>query len=84
MPGFDATGPSGQGAMTGWGQGRCGGDAQKFPQAGVGRGGGRIRGGYQGRGRYQGRGGYQGRGVVWVGAALAFNVGEVLRYPQPV
>ena len=63
MPGFDATGPQGQGAMTGWGQGCCGGDAQGVPRTAMGRGGGRNRGGSQGRrcGFGRGRGGFQGR-----------------------
>lgn len=42
MPGMNGQGPMGQGPMTGWGRGRCGG--------GLGNGGRRMRGGC-GRGR---------------------------------
>lgn len=41
MPGFDATGPSGYGPMTGGRRGYCAGDAPPFPAAGRGRGRGR-------------------------------------------
>jgi hypothetical protein len=51
MPGMDATGPQGQGPLTGWGQGRCQGDVTQPPFVYSGRG----------RGRYQARGGSQGR-----------------------
>ena len=60
MPGFDGTGPSGQGPMTGWGAGRCAGNAPA-PGAGFGRG--------LGRGRGFGRG--FGRGLCRWGAAGA-------------
>lgn len=43
MPGFDGTGPVGQGPMTGWGTGRCAGNAPA-PGAGFGRGRGFGRG----------------------------------------
>lgn len=60
MPGFDQTGPQGQGPLTGGGRGRCGpGDAPAQGAVwGVGRGG-RPRGG--GRGRCFGGG----RGQGW-------------------
>lgn len=48
MPGFDATGPQGQGAMTGWRHGRCGGDVK-------------VRGGFQGRGGGRGGRGFHSR-----------------------
>ncbi|MBN1494488.1 DUF5320 domain-containing protein [Candidatus Peregrinibacteria bacterium] len=55
MPGFDGTGPMGQGPMTGWGIGACGGGR------GYGCGYGRRRGyGFGGRG--------MGRGGFWRGA----------------
>jgi hypothetical protein len=61
MPGFDATGPRGQGPGTGWGRGPCG--------AGLRRGGGRGGGlgpGAWGRPRWGwgawGYGGFRGRG----------------------
>jgi hypothetical protein len=72
MPGLDATGPQGQGPMTGWGQGRCQSDDTQLPPvfAGRGRGGYRVRGGFQGRffgrGRRRGSGG-RGRGLRWGG-----------------
>lgn len=50
MPGFDATGPTGQGPRTGRGLGRCGGTGQAQGQGGMGRGGGRGFG-QGGRGR---------------------------------
>jgi len=62
MPGFDGTGPRGQGPMTGGGRGRCN-------PYGAGRGRGR---GQRGAGRggppYGG-----GRGRVWGGGQAAFN-----------
>ncbi|MFW5837495.1 MAG: DUF5320 domain-containing protein [Desulfovibrionaceae bacterium] len=62
MPGFDGTGPNGQGAMSGRGMGYCAGDPQR-PAAG-----GRALGRGRGRGRGLGRGG-RGRGLGQVGAA---------------
>lgn len=60
MPGFDRTGPFGEGPMTGGGMGRCG-RGRHWQGAGFGRGrGGRPFGG--GRGRGWGGGGGQGRG----------------------
>lgn len=58
MPGFDGTGPGGQGPATGWGRGVC--DPEPGPRTafGVGRGG-MPRGG--GRGRCFGGGRSQGR-----------------------
>ena len=46
MPGFDGTGPHGEGAMTGRGRGRCFGRGQDFDDVArsFGRGGGRGRG----------------------------------------
>ncbi len=59
MPGFDRTGPLGQGPMTGGGFGRCG-------QGGAGLGAGLGRGMGAGRGRGFGRGrfGLGGRAVA--------------------
>ena len=66
MPGFDGTGPRGEGSMTGGGRGFCiTGYAERRPYGfyGVGRGGmpwgggrGRAWGGGRGRGRGMGRG----------------------------
>jgi hypothetical protein len=71
MPGFDATGPWGQGPGTGWGQGPCG--------AGLRRGGGRGRGmgpGAWGRSRWGwgawGSGGFRGRGFGPFGPGGAY------------
>lgn len=55
MPGFDGTGPRGQGPMTGGGFGRCGGATAGYG-SGVGRGFGR------GMNRGYGRCGFFGRG----------------------
>jgi hypothetical protein len=82
MPGLDATGPQGQGPMTGWRQGRCQGDVnQPDPAyAGRGRGGHQVRGGF--RGRYVGRGRRRGfdsrgrgfrRGGAYAGRSRAFT-----------
>jgi hypothetical protein len=60
MPGFDRTGPRGQGPMTGWGIGPCGGGRAY----GFGRGGGRGRGG---RGRGLGPGPVWGAGQTYAG-----------------
>jgi hypothetical protein len=60
MPGFDRTGPRGEGARTGGGFGYCGGSA-----GGVGFGPGR--GGRQGLGMGGGRGLCRGRGARWGG-----------------
>ena len=52
MPGFDGTGPAGQGAATGWGRGGCAGGATRPAYGGgmgFGAGFGR-RGGGRGRG----------------------------------
>lgn len=38
MPGGDGTGPTGQGPMTGWGRGRCGGGRGAGRGRGLGRG----------------------------------------------
>jgi len=58
MPGFDQSGPNGEGAMTGRGMGRCGSNASTDTVFGFGRGAGR------GRGRGAGmRGGFGGRGM---------------------
>jgi hypothetical protein len=65
MPGFDRTGPGGQGPRTGWGRGFCAGGAAReagitppAPGAGLGGGFGRGRGfGGGGRGGGFGRGG---------------------------
>lgn len=55
MPGFDRTGPMGQGTMTGWGQGLCGTN-DTVSRTGLGRG--------MGLGRRRGCGrGMGGRGV---------------------
>ncbi|MCF7936023.1 MAG: DUF5320 domain-containing protein [Synergistales bacterium] len=57
MPGYDSTGPEGQGPKTGRGAGRCGGNSpDSVPPVGTarrgrGRGAGRRRGAWQGRGR---------------------------------
>lgn len=55
MPGFDGTGPRGQGPMTGWGAGYCG--SRGFRRLGgvPGYGYGRGRGGRGRRNRYFGR-----------------------------
>lgn len=54
MPGFDGTGPGGQGALTGRGRGACavpvGGNAPLLRQGGMGFGMGRGRGLGRGRG----------------------------------
>ncbi len=61
MPGFDRTGPRGEGAMTGRGQGRCNPDGASFGAGNpVGRGSGRGRG--CGRGSGKGSGRVSGRG----------------------
>lgn len=63
MPGFDRTGPMGQGPASGWGRGLCGtGSAWGF---GRGRGMGRGRG-FRGQGR--GIAGFFGRGPRAYGA----------------
>lgn len=77
MPGFDRTGPRGQGPRTGGGRGYCGPDPNPgAPLRGVGRGGvpwGGGRGRCWGGGRWQnGRGGRRfaddrGRGSGWGG-----------------
>jgi hypothetical protein len=51
MPGFDETGPRGQGQGSGWGMGPCGGGSQ----GGFGRGGGRASGGCRPGGGFRGR-----------------------------
>jgi len=59
MPGFDRTGPMGEGAMTGRGQGRCNPNGASFGAGNpVGRGSGRGRG----RGRGFGKGSDRGSG----------------------
>ena len=58
MPGFDGTGPRGEGPMTGGGRGNCGLPSDQLPKRGFfGRGRGR-------RGYGRGRGG-RGRGFGW-------------------
>ena len=73
MPGFDRTGPLGQGPRTGRGMGYCAGGTNVNYGYGVGRGGipwgggrGRAWGGGFGRGR-----GFGGRGWVGYGAPVA-------------
>ncbi|MBN2141272.1 MAG: DUF5320 domain-containing protein [Desulfovibrionaceae bacterium] len=56
MPGFDMTGPLGQGPMTGRGAGRCSGQAGQGRGPGFGRGLGFRRGFGPGRGLGFGRG----------------------------
>lgn len=53
MPGFDGTGPEGQGPMTGRGAGRCGGGraVNNSGRVPAGRQGGANAGGMSGRGR---------------------------------
>lgn len=82
MPGFDATGPRGQGSMTGWGRGRCQGDAaQTTPVAyGRGRGGrGYRRGfGFGAGGRGFGPGGqFGGRGRGFGAAPVAMPTTDI-------
>lgn len=72
MPGFDRTGPMGQGPMTGGGFGQCGG-ARRVAQGwgqGLGRGRGRGR-------RFAGQAGYY--GPVWqqVNAASYDEAGDL-------
>ena len=73
MPGFDKTGPSGQGAMTGRGRGRCatpGEDSVERDSLGFGRGLGRGLGRGFGRGMWRGFGARDGRGFgrgMWFG-----------------
>lgn len=64
MPGFDGTGPRGQGPMTGGGFGRCSGMSAGYG-AGYGRGLGR------GMNRGYGRCGFAGRGLMTWEASLA-------------
>lgn len=76
MPGYDRTGPMGEGPRTGWGMGDCYGDAPargRYYRAGWGRGWGRGWG--PGRGRGWGFGfrrgfpfGWGARGRGWVDA----------------
>ncbi len=54
MPGFDRTGPEGEGPMTGRKQGRCTGNAERQQPEGRGLGLGRGRG-RRGSGRGEGR-----------------------------
>lgn len=64
MPGFDKTGPEGQGPMTGRGLGRCNPDNKLNEEDDIrfGRGWGRGRGPGRGRGFGGGFGGGYGRG----------------------
>jgi len=64
MPGFDRTGPEGQGPMTGRGLGRCNPDNEFNEEDDIrfGRGWGRGRGLGRGRGFGRGFGGGYGRG----------------------
>lgn len=75
MPGYDGTGPLGQGALTGWGRGRCARPGDRAastevsdPYRGGGRGPGRW--GYGGGRRFRGRGGGRGRGFGRAGGAI--------------
>ena len=45
MPGYDRSGPMGEGPMSGWGRGLCGPNQTDQAPAGYGRMGGRGRGG---------------------------------------
>jgi Family of unknown function (DUF5320) len=65
MPGFDRTGPMGQGPGTGWGLGPCG--------AGRRRGGGQFWGRGFGRGAWGFGRGYFGRGGRWGFGPMAFG-----------
>ncbi|MDK2954798.1 MAG: hypothetical protein PWQ57_294 [Desulfovibrionales bacterium] len=56
MPGFDGSGPNGQGPMSGRGMGYCAAGAGREPGFGRGRGCGRGRGLGQGQGQGLGRG----------------------------
>ncbi len=57
MPGFDGTGPLGQGPMTGWGRGFCASGSRRYPYRGLGPWGfGRGRGWGCGWGRGRGKG----------------------------
>ncbi len=63
MPGFDGTGPLGQGPMTGWGRGFCAPGARRYGYRSLGpRGFGRGRGWGRGWGRGLGLGRGWGRG----------------------
>ncbi len=62
MPGRNRTGPLGQGAMSGRGQGDCGGTAAYDQAPAIGRGRGRVMGG-GGGGMGRGRGRGMGRGL---------------------
>lgn len=76
MPGFDATGPWGQGPGSGWGRGPCG--------AGLRRGGGRGRGlGRGAMGPGPGVGLRGNRGGVGPGRFGAFGPGEVSASGSP-
>ncbi len=70
MPGFDRSGPWGEGPMTGWQRGYCGGGraaSQRFV-------GGYGRGGFRGRGRRVGRGSGYGFGPGY-GPAPGYEYG---------
>jgi hypothetical protein len=73
MPGFDGTGPGGQGARTGGGWGRCApSPGEPYPVRGIGQGGlpwGGGRGRCWGGGRWGGGGRFAGRGW-WRGNRL--------------
>jgi hypothetical protein len=74
MPGYDATGPWGQGPGSGWGQGPCGAGLRRG--AGRGRGQrpgawGRVSGTGFGRGRYCRGCGFGGFGPFGAGAVAA-------------
>jgi hypothetical protein len=75
MPGFDRTGPRGEGPLTGGGRGRCGGYRGNYGYFGRGRGG-RPWGG--GRGFGWGGGWFQGGPRGWAGPGYA-PVSEDLR-----
>lgn len=63
MPGFDGTGPRGQGPLTGGGRGYCVGYAGQMPM-----GGGSAYGRWFGRGYRRGRGMGRKFGFLWTGA----------------
>lgn len=80
MPGFDRTGPFGQGSMTGRGQGRCGGGQAAGRGAGAGFGGG-FGGGLGGffrrcRGRFGGYGNRFGAGYGYARSRTELPEGD--------
>jgi len=83
MPGFDRTGPLGQGPMTGRGLGYCNPTTRRYlpgqPLYGLGRGG-IPWGGGRGRGFGGGRGRFGAQGAPYVNAGYP----EYYAYPPPV